>query len=135
AICGRVASLGRSRSLVRVSVVDDPPPATHVADPMGQVQLRVPGPDRLDYLIDKYKRDGGKPEPCPLCRYRRIDHGPRQEKVPSSAFDRMFVFKPQRGDPALPAESTLKVTQALRRGLLKLLHDRTCGCDRWREGV
>src|SRR5947207_734718 len=32
AVCDRVTYLGRSRSLVRVSVADDPPPATHVAD-------------------------------------------------------------------------------------------------------
>jgi CRISPR-associated protein Csb2 len=135
AICERVAYLGRSRSLVRVSIVDDPPPATHVADALGQVQLRVPGPDRLCYLISKYKRDGGKPEPSPVRRYRTVDDDPRQPKSPRSIFDRMYILKPDRDDPVLPAVSTLKVTQALRRGLLRSVHERVCGCDRWNEGM
>jgi CRISPR-associated protein Csb2 len=117
-ICRRVTYLGRSRSLVRVNMVEDPPPATHVPDNLGQVQLRVPEKDRLDYLIDKYKRDGGKPEPCPVRRYGVVEHGLRQPKPLHSVFDRMFVFKPHRSDPALPAESTLRVTQAFRRALI-----------------
>lgn len=130
-ICERVTYLGRSRSLVRVSLVDTPPPATHVRDKLGQVQLRVPGPDRLCYLIDKYKRDGGKPEPSPLVRYQAVSEEREHPKPLSSAFDRMFVFKPDRGDPSLPTESTLKVTKALRQELIRCVHKQVCDCGNW----
>lgn len=134
AICERVIYLGRSRSLVRVSVVDEPPSPTHVPDAIGQVQLRVPGPNRLCYLIDKYKRDGGKPEPSPPHRYRRIEPD-RQPKGLRSVFDRMFIFRPRTGDPPLPAEATLKVTKALRQGLLRCVHEEVCQCGGWGTSV
>jgi CRISPR-associated protein Csb2 len=133
-ICERVTYLGRSRSLVRISLADTHPQATLVPDNMGQVQLRVPEPDRLCYLIDKYKRDGGKPEPSPPQRYRRIEPD-QQRKGLRSVFDRMFIFRPRADDPPLPAEATLKVTKALRRGLLRCVHERVCQCDRWASGV
>ncbi len=133
-ICERVTYLGRSRSLVSVSLVNDPPPATHVPDVMGQVQLRVPRPDRLDYLIDKYQRDGGKPEPSLPQRYRVVEQE-QQQKVLRSTFDRMFIFRPQAGNPALPAEATLKVTKALRQELLRCVHERVCGCNQWSSAV
>lgn len=133
-ICERVTYLGRSRSLVRVSLEDTAPPATHVPDGMGQVQLRVPGPDRLDYLIDKYQRDGGKPEPSPPRRYYVVEQE-RQQKVLRSTFDRMFIFRPQAGNPALPAVATLKVTKALRQQLLGCVHERVCGCNQWSSAV
>jgi CRISPR-associated protein Csb2 len=133
-ICERVTYLGRSRSLVRVSLADAPPPATHVPDAMGQVQLRVPGPDRLCYLIDKYQRDGGKPEPSPPRRYRVVEQDLQQE-VSRSTFDRTFIFRPQAGDPALPAEATLKVTKAFRQGLLRRVHEQVCQCGGWVSAV
>lgn len=118
-ICERVTYLGRSRSLVRVTVVNSPPPPTHVPDKLGQVQLRVPGTGRLEYLLDKHKRDGGKPEPCPPHRYRRVDgHRPLAASL-QPIFDRMYIFKAAKGDPALPAVATMKLTQALRAALIK----------------
>jgi CRISPR-associated protein Csb2 len=122
-ICSRVTCLGRSRSLVRVSLVDDPPPATHVLDAIGEVQLRVPGPDRLGYLIEKYKRDGGHPAPCPTQRYRLVEHALRRPELLQSVFDRFWVLRPQRGDPLLPAVSTVKVTQALRKALIACIEE------------
>jgi CRISPR-associated protein Csb2 len=133
AICERVGYLGRSRSLIRASLVDDPPRPTHVPDRLGHVQVRVPGPDRICYLIGKYQRDGGKPEPSPPIRYRAITDGDHHSRVLHSAFDRMFVFKPDRGDPSLPAESTLKVTKALRQELIRCVHEQVCGCSGWND--
>ena len=134
-ICERVTYLGRSRSLVRVSVATNPPPATYVPDPeLGQVQLRVPGSNRLKELIDNYKVKGGKPDPSPPHKYRKVEHYPRQQ-TSHTIFDRVFVFKPQQGDPILPAVSTLLLTKALRCGLLTKLHERVCGCDRWNGGM
>ena len=122
-ICERVTYLGRSRSLVSVSIADNPPPSTHVPDPLGQVELRVPDPERLEQLNESYKRRGGKPEPCPPQRYRRTGDDWGHEEPARSIFDRMYVFRPQAGDPALPAEATQKVTQALRRALIACIEE------------
>jgi CRISPR-associated protein Csb2 len=122
-ICERVTYLGRSRSLVRVSIVDNPPLSTHVPDPFGQVALRVPGPDRLKQLNDSYERRGGKPEPCPPQRYR-LTHDARGHEEPArSIFERMYIFRPQAGEPPIPAEATQKVTQALRRALIACIEE------------
>ncbi|HLI83697.1 MAG TPA: type I-U CRISPR-associated protein Csb2 [Bryobacteraceae bacterium] len=117
-ICSKVTYLGRSRSLVRLSVVDDPPPPTHVPDPLGTVPLRVPAAGRLSYLVDKYKRDGGKPEPSPTQPYRRLHHDRLPQERAANLFDRFWVFQPRRGDPLLPATATVKVTRALRAALI-----------------
>jgi len=121
AICRRVTCLGRSRSLVRALVVDDPPKPTYEPDSMGQVQLRVPGEGRLDYLVEKYRRDGGKPVPCQIRRYRRTDTQAQPAGVCSTVFDRCWVFRASPGAPPLPAVSTLKVTQALRGALMECI--------------
>lgn len=129
-ICKKVTYLGRSRSLVRLRMVDDPPVATHVPDPLGDVPLRVPGAGRLTYLIEKHKRDGGKPEPCPTQRYRRLDHERSLPDHSRSLFDRCWVFQPRAGDPALPSTAAVNVTRALRRALI------TCiGEDQVRKGL
>ena len=122
-ICWRVTYLGRSRSLVRVSVVDDPPPPTHVPDPLGQLELRVPGSDRLKQLEESYKHRGGKPDPCPPQRYRRTHDDPHRRDVARSIFERMYIFRPQAGEPALPATSTQQVTEALRRALIACVEE------------
>lgn len=137
-ICERVTYLGRSRSLVRVSVEEQAPPATHIPDPLGGVQLRVqPRKGRLAYLIDKHNRDGGKPEPAPLFRYRQVDteRSSLPSASPSSMFDRFWIFQPRRHDPALLVTATLRVTEALRRAVLKQVHDAVCGCDRWKDHI
>lgn len=117
-ICDHVTCLGRSRSLVRVSIVDDPPEPTHAPDALGQVQLRMPGPNRLKDLIGFYERKGGKPYPSPLRRYRRLRDRTVDAEIIASVFDRMYVFRPGKGDPALPAMSTLKLTNTLRKSLI-----------------
>ncbi|HWO94723.1 MAG TPA: type I-U CRISPR-associated protein Csb2, partial [Dehalococcoidia bacterium] len=50
-------------------------------------------------------------------------------------FGRLWVFQPDKDDPALPIVATLRVTQALRRALLRNVHDAVCGCKRWRGQV
>jgi CRISPR-associated protein Csb2 len=122
-ICERVTYLGRSRSLICISIVDNPPPSTHVPDPFGQVELRVPGPERLKQLNDSYERRGGKPEPCPPQRYRRTCDDWSHKETTRSVFERMYVFRPQPGDPDLPVESMQKVTQAMRRALISCIEE------------
>lgn len=134
-ICDRVTCLGRSRSLVRVTVEDGAPPATYVPDPAGDIQLRVPQDGRLRYLIDKHTRDGGKPEPSPLCRYRQVEGSLPRSAGHRSIFNRFWIFRPAPDDPVLPVEATLKATQALRRTMLMQIHKVTCGCTRWKESV
>jgi CRISPR-associated protein Csb2 len=134
AICDRVTYLGRSRSLVRVTVEDGSPKATHVPDPLGDLQLRVPGVHRLGYLIDKYRRDGGKPEPSPPVRYREVAGASRPKEDARTVFERLWIFRPQQSDPMLPVVAVLKVTQALRRAVLKNVHEIVCGCSRWEKG-
>jgi CRISPR-associated protein Csb2 len=121
-ICERVTYLGRSRSLVRISIVDDPPASTHVPDPLGQVEFRVPGPERLEQLRESYNRKGGKPDPCPIQRYRPTHYQHRQKIIPST-FERMYILKPQTGDPTLPATSTEKVTRTLRKALIACIEE------------
>ena len=134
-ICDHVTCLGRSRSLVRVTVEDRAPAATHIPDPTGDIQLRVPLEGRLTYLSDKHARDGGRPAPSPSRRYRQVDGSPGRSAGHSSVFNRFWVFHPTPGDPALPIEQTVNVTRALRASVLKQLHGVTCGCARWNKRV
>jgi CRISPR-associated protein Csb2 len=134
-ICERVAYLGRSRSLVRVSVEQTAPPATFVPDPAGSFQLRVPDDDRLAYLIEKYERDGGKPEPSTPIRYRQIDGSPGRAGRPRTVFERFWILQPRAGDPGLPIEATTNLTRSLRRAVLEQIHAEACGCGRWNGGV
>lgn len=117
-ICARVTCLGRSRSLVRVSLVDELPEPTHTPDELGQVQLRVPPPNRLEQLKEFYERKGGKPDPSPPRRYRCMRDGTVDSEAIPSVFGRMYVFRPRKADPALPTTSTLKLTKTLRRALI-----------------
>lgn len=135
AICDRVSYIGRSRSLVRVTLEDQAPAATHVPDPAGDLQLRVPQEGRLKYLLDKYARDGGKPEPSPPRRYRQGNTVSVESKGPPSLFNRFWVFRPLPGDPVLSVETALHITQSFRKAVLKKIHEVTCVCERWNNGV
>ena len=87
-ICELVTYLGRSRSLVRVSIAEDAPAPTHAPDPLGQIQLRVPGGNRLEQLEDFYKRKGGKPDPSSPHRYRRLrDRVQGSETIPGELLE------------------------------------------------
>jgi CRISPR-associated protein Csb2 len=134
-ICNRVSHLGRSRSLVRISVEDRIPAVTHIPDPSGDIQLRVPLENRLSYLIDKHARDGGKPEPSPVQRYRRVPAAAaRLPGSQPSLFGRFWAFR-ATGNRELPIESTVRVTRALRGAVLTRVHKSTCGCNRWGDRV
>jgi CRISPR-associated protein Csb2 len=116
-ICERVTYLGRSRSLVRVSIVEGAPVASHVPDPLGQILLRVPGRDRLEQLEEFYKRKGGKPDPSSARRYRRVQDEVQSSETISPIFDRLYILRPRPGDLALPAATTLNITSVLRTAL------------------
>lgn len=134
-ICARVTCLGRSRSLVRVTIEGHAPDSTHLPDPLGEFQLRVPARNRLSYLEQKYMQDGGKPEPSPTRRYRlrQTDLAESTSKAHLSVFDRFWVFQPTSGDPSLPIEFTLRATRSLRAALMSQLHEMTCDCAHWKS--
>ena len=134
-ICARVSRLGRSRSLVRVTIEGSAPDSTHVPDRLGEIQLRVPTGHRLCYLEYKYRQDGGKPEPSPTRRYRLTQTDLTKSSMEShlSVFDRFWVFQPTSGDPSLPIEFTLRATRSLRAAILRQIHEMTCDCPHWKS--
>lgn len=134
ALCHEVTYLGRSRSLVRVSLEEQAPPSTHIPDLLGEIELRVPGKGRLAYLEEKYARDGGRPEPSPPHRYRKVKPDVRTRRQHSN-FTRFWIFQPAPDDPVLPVDVTLQVTRCLREAVLKQIHAEACGCSRWKTGV
>lgn len=118
AICACVTYLGRSRSLVRVTLDPDPPQPTHVPDPDGAIQLRVPGANRLKELKDTFLAER-RPNPAPVQGYRCVaDPAPSSEPIRSS-FDRMYIFRPDPQDPALPAVAAPAAARAFRAGLME----------------
>lgn len=118
AICDYLTYLGRSRSLVRVTLDPDPPQPTHVPDPDGAIQLRVPGANRLKELKDTFLAER-RPNPAPVQGYRCVaDPAPSSEPIRSS-FDRMYIFRPDPQDPALPAVAAPAAARAFRAGLME----------------
>lgn len=132
-IAARVAYLGRSRSLVLVSVdaQDDAPASVAdrsmvlVPDRHGDRQLRVHRSGRLEYLVDHYKNGGrsGKPDPSPPQRYRARADGPGTNRPLSTVFDRIWILRPRPEDPTLPIEATVMLTRRLRAALLECCDD------------
>lgn len=132
-IAARVGYLGRSRSLVSLSVhvQGDPPvssancPMVLVPDRHGDRQLRVHGSARLEYLVDHYKYGGrgGKPAPSPPQRYRARADGPGTNRPLRTVFDRIWILRPRPEDPALPIEATVMLTRRFRAALLRCCDD------------
>jgi CRISPR-associated protein Csb2 len=132
-IAARVGYLGRSRSLVLVSVEcgDEPAftttdsPRIFVPDRHGDRQLRIPGPNRLAYLLDHYEKGGrsGKPDPSPPCRFRVHDDGANADGPLNTVFDRLWILRPQPDaappPPTLPIEATVMLTRRFRAALLE----------------
>lgn len=132
-IAARVGYLGRSRSLVLVGVevrenaplLADVCPMVLVPDPHGDHQLRIPGPERLKYLVDHYKNGGrgGKPDPSPLRRYRVLEEDARTGRPLTTVFERTWILRPTSEDSTLPIEATVMLTRRLRAALLECCDD------------
>lgn len=130
-IAARVGYLGRSRSLVLVSVDarDNAPasaencPMVLVPDRHGDRQLRTPSPERLTYLVNHYKNCGrsGKPDPSPPQRYRAREDG--ADRPLTTVFERTWILRPKPEGPALPIEATVMLTRRLRAALLECCDD------------
>lgn len=132
-ISARVPYLGRSRSLVRITVEERAPQPNYVPDPSGDQVLRVPGPRRLEYLREKYRRDGGKPEPSPELRYRAVDDIGEPDKLPTmSVPSDAWILQLSPRDVSLPVTAAVPVSESLRSAVLERVHRESCGCDMWR---
>lgn len=135
-IAASVGHLGRSRSLVLVSVDtrENAPmsaedcPMVFVPDRHGDRQLRIPGLTRLAYLVDHYKNGGrgGKPDPSPPRRYRIREEDAGGDRPLTAAFERTWILRPKPENPApptLPIEATVMLTRRLRAALLECCND------------
>jgi CRISPR-associated protein Csb2 len=121
-LCAKVTYLGHSASPVRVWL-EESPAAITLAPKVGRagVQLRVPGPGRLNDLRDRYQA-GRRPAPA-LWQGYDAPLAP-QLAVPADArsyFDDNLVVLRQVGGRRFPMESSLLLAQALRNTLMSRL--------------
>jgi CRISPR-associated protein Csb2 len=119
-IAANVSYLGSSRSPVRVRLTDRPPTPNWTPDEDGETDLRVPAEGRLESL-ERLHRNGLRPTPGAFQRYRR---GPSTAETPApqSAFDEMVVYRLE-GPVTMEIETTLKLTGALRKAVLRRAQD------------
>jgi CRISPR-associated protein Csb2 len=125
-ILERTSSLGHSSSLVAVEVVDQVPEAPWTVwapnAPSG-LRLRIPYPDRLKELIERYDRFRKDPNKTNRpSRGRTTLYGSPariKQETPHSVFDRMIVLRRDAG-PRGSLRSALSVVSSLRSAILKL---------------
>lgn len=123
-IAENVTYLGHSMSPVRVCVSDAVPEPTMIPDRTGNIMLRTTGKGRLRHLEETYRlREKNvtiQPHLGRVTRYRLS--GEVQAKRSESLFRHAFVFERVDG-PALPVESTAKLTGTVRKAILDLYPD------------
>jgi CRISPR-associated protein Csb2 len=112
-----ITYLGSSRSPVRVRLCESPPEPTWVPEEGGQLVLRVPVRGRLQQL-DWAFDNGLRLPPGAFQNYGPADR--RAEAPPAeSDFGEMIVYR-LSGPVRMEAETTLKLTDALRAAVLSL---------------
>jgi CRISPR-associated protein Csb2 len=112
-----VTYLGSSRSPVRVSLCDSPPPPTWVPDEGGALVLRVPSSGRLEQL-DWCFDNGLRPPPGTFQAYAPADT-PSPVPPAESVFGELVTFR-LGGPVRMEVQTTLKLTDALRGAVLSL---------------
>jgi CRISPR-associated protein Csb2 len=125
-ILERTSSLGHSSSLIAAEIVDRVPDerwTVWIPNASEGLRLRVPYPDRLNELIERYERFSKDPS-----KVHRPSRGkttlyarpaePRRE-TPQGVFDRMIILRRDAG-PRGSLRSALSVVTAFRGALLKL---------------
>jgi CRISPR-associated protein Csb2 len=117
-VAAAVTYLGSSRSPARVRVCERPPEPTWVPDEAGRWVLRVPARGRLQQL-DWCFDNGLRPPPGAFQSY--APPGDRRDGAPDagSVFGDLVVFR-LAGPVRMEAETTLKLTDALRDAVLSL---------------
>lgn len=121
-LCEKIVRVGHSASLVQAWLEDGPPAPNWVpSNGAAQLRLRVPGPGRLTHLEDQFAR-GLRPERSRWAGYAR----PLTEPAPKSSspvFDARLLVLRRTGGRLLGLESTLALTDLLRRTVLRLCPD------------
>lgn len=113
-VAAGVTYLGSSRSPVLARLTVDPPAATWVPDPDGDVTLRVPAPGRLAEL-EWHFNENLRPPTGRTQAYRRLQ--PAAPGVTNGAFGELFVYR-LTGPVVMELETTLKVGEALRAAVM-----------------
>jgi CRISPR-associated protein Csb2 len=125
-LVARVASLGRSCSLVRISLSDSAGAPSFAPDEKGDEVLRVFGDRRMEELEALFEA-GQRPQPGPQKLYRRLD-GLSRVRPALSCFGEMIVLRKITG-AGLPLEAALTLTTATRKALLELAIENGLDCD------
>ncbi len=122
-LCLRVSRIGHSSSLVAASVMSEPsPPNLEPGNGRNAIRLRVPSPGRLAALEHRYTI-ALRPEPGVEKSYVPIDGAVLLREPAATVFDpNMLVFRCV-GRQRFGLESTLMLTDALRRTVLAFLGD------------
>ena len=118
-LCGRVARLGHSSSMVGCRVVDTATPPDWVPDEAGDTVLRVPLDGQLDRLVEAHTRHRGVDArllPDRKQRYCRPGAAARRSPAPHLGED-WLVFERTDGQP-LPITQVCHVARALRGSLM-----------------
>jgi CRISPR-associated protein Csb2 len=125
-ILDRTSSLGHSSSLVSVEIVDQIPDeqwTVWVPNAPAGLRLRIPYPDRLKELIERYekfKKDPNKINRPSRGRTTLYSPPPRAvRETPQGVFDRMIVLRREAG-PRGSLRSALSVVSSFRAAILKL---------------
>lgn len=117
AICRQVSYLGNSQTLVEVSLDRNPPAPNWLPTESGELALRVFGPNRLKELQAAFAA-GLRP---PLSGWHYYAPTGRQRPV-GAEYERLLTFAIREGQP-VPATSVLRVTEALRAGVMSVNPD------------
>jgi CRISPR-associated protein Csb2 len=118
-LAANVISIGHSSSLTRVAVCEAPPQASHRPAKNGEPTefvLRVPSTGRFAELekafrLSKRPNDPGMSQPYTRARLEE------EVRIPRSVFGELFVSILE--GPALPLESTLRLTETVRAAVMK----------------
>lgn len=120
-LCRKVAAVGHSASLVQMWVEEVPPlEPEYVPDdrPGAPLRLRVPHDGRLEELPDP-DQTGLRPSLSGWRGYRGRETSPAEPETPGSAFAPDLVVLRRISGRPLGLESTLQLTETLRRAVIK----------------
>lgn len=112
----RVGYLGRSHSIVTVSVSDAPPRRNYVPNDRGDVTLRVFGRNRIRELEVAHNAELW---PVPTTQQAYLKAEGEVKAIRSGPFERILVLRFEKGI-RLPIDATLTLTGTLRQAVMDL---------------
>lgn len=119
----RVGYLGRSPSLVRVALCDNPPQPNYLPDAEGEESLRVPNGGRLAELRESFDNSLRSTSGARNL-YRHIGN---QASLPQANFGDMIILRKAAGFP-VPVTGALVVTEQARKALISVADSRGLNC-------